>query len=1173
MPRPAKPKVVAPDAPAVHRLPATRRARLVELAQHFAPRRGGKAIAFQLPKPFPGVLPSGGGLAMDFDEDLLANMRFAGQYAAGEGLGFLGYTVLAELAQRPEFRRFSEVIAEEMTRKFIRVTSSSDESQQMRIKLINDALDKFDLKSVFRKLAEVDGLYGRANLYPEFNFPLSDEEKRSPLLISKETVPLHSLKGFKVVEPFWTYPTGYDTRDPTDPQFYKPRGWYVMGREYHASRMMSFVGREVPDILKPVYAFGGLSLTQMVKPYVDNWIRTRQNVADAVENFAQNVLKTNLETTLTGGAADDLDARIALYNAIRSSRGLMVLDQGTEDFATVALPLSGLAELQGKAQEMLCSIAAIPLVKYLGIQPSGLNADSDGVIRTFYDGLGGQQPKLFGPHMKFVLDLIMQSELGEVNPDISYSFEPLWQMSEVERAQYHKSNADTAKVYIDAGVLDPAEERERLATEEDGLYQGLDPDDLPEPPPQPGIDPQTGLPLPPGGVDPTDPEDDDGEGPGGGLPPFGGAPDPSVAQDLALDADWQEHLHPRGEGGKFTSGPAQSPALKTALHPDQFSSAVTKKLLEKLHGQVDLAHALDDPAHKQAALEAIKAKTHEKYAKVHSYLDALLKEHGQAAPKKKPSQSEAQLKLAAALDYVNSIEQGMNHGEALASLHPEQLAAVKGLSAHELHKLAGTPGSEKPPAALPQAPPAPPVSSAWLGGNPALAAAKTKAAEAQAPEPAKSAAAPLAAFKQALNPDDYTSAVTKQLIQKVHGKVQSALKQPNAVAALKNVKDNTNPKYTKVHQALNALITAQGGAAAVPAPAASKPSGPVTPSQKTKDLKAGIEANYDKVSPNLKGLMKAKLDEINTALAAPDSQAALAKLDTIDMPHGLGQKSVNDYLTSLKADHGIAPPPPKAVPSVALTPKQQAHYEAVKAAPPIVHDRVHHATTHDGQPLKAVLKASSADVPGDWYAKVTAKLEGDHEHGPHVVTELDPIIDAYTAEVSYNPLSDDHKDTLKGYQDSTCYAINDAMNSSPPKDPPPPGSALGKRIKQIKEAINKSVIPTNLPVWRGIGASFESITGFADPQQAVGKGFVHKSFASVSRNKQTSVNFAKDQTLLKFTVPAGTRGQFMPGQNGGEREIVLDSHSIFRIDKVEDGQSHGVKHLVHVTYLGRREGT
>lgn len=522
-------------------------------------------------QPWPGVVPDNvPKLAMDD----FGSIQFANSYGTvGEGLGFIGYSVLAELAQRPEFRRFAEIFAEEMTRKFVRLVSASDEPQSMRIKLLMDAFETLKLKETFRKIAEVDSLYGRANLYPDIG-RISDEEKQTPLIISKETIPLGSLRGFKVIEPFWTYPAQYDLRDPTADDFYKPNKWYVMGTTYHASRMMPFVGRPVPDILKPAYSFGGMSTTQMVKPYVDNWIRTRQNVSELIETFSQQVLSTEMDAVLSGGGAEGLDNRARLYLGAKSNRGLMIIDKEREDLKVVTSPLTELAALQAQAQEQMCSVAAVPLVKFLGITPSGLNASSDGEIRVFFDTVMAQQIRLYEPHMRFIIELIMQSVLGEVHTDISHQWEALWQMSEIELANVRSTNANTAKTYIDASVLDPQEERERLATEEDGLYQGLDPDDMPQPPMDMsgGIDPETGMPinLNDNNLDPSQndfqPKDSQDDAPDDVTKRLKAANDKEI--------DFKESEHPR-DHGKFSTKPgvasgvvarttAKSPQRRTA---------------------------------------------------------------------------------------------------------------------------------------------------------------------------------------------------------------------------------------------------------------------------------------------------------------------------------------------------------------------------------------------------------------------------------------------------------------------------------------------------------------------------------------------------------------------------------------------------------------------------------
>jgi uncharacterized protein len=67
-----------------------------------------------------------------------------------------------------------------------------------------------------------------------------------------------------------------------------------MSKQIHASRLLKIIPHPVSDLLKPAYSFGGVPLIQMAKPYVENWLRTRQSVSDLIQSFTQWVLATNL---------------------------------------------------------------------------------------------------------------------------------------------------------------------------------------------------------------------------------------------------------------------------------------------------------------------------------------------------------------------------------------------------------------------------------------------------------------------------------------------------------------------------------------------------------------------------------------------------------------------------------------------------------------------------------------------------------------------------------------------------------------------------------------------------------------------------------------------------------------------------------------------------------------
>lgn len=450
------------------------------------------AMILRPAEPLPGVLPTGATLAMDSGfTDELAN------YANGAGLGlpcgdgftpWMGYPLLAELSQRPEYRNMAERLAKQMTRKWVKITASSGEADDEttddgdteedpraeRIEALQNGLEHFNVRALFAKMAEMDAYFGRGQLYPDFGYADDAAENSKPLQIDPRKIKKGSLKGFKAIEPIWTYPANYDARNPLASNFYRPEAWYVMGQTVHRSRLLTFVSREVPDILKPAYSFGGISLSQLAKPYVDNWLRTRQGVSDIVDAFSVMVLETDTGDLTQLSGMNALINRVEAFNRFRSNRGTFVVDKTKEAFSNVSAPIAGLDKLQAQAQEQMSAVSGIPLVILLGITPGGLNASSEGEIRTFYDWVQAQQEDFFGPHLRTVLRILQLHLFGDIDESIGFEWVPLWQLDAAQRATVRKTQADTAAVYIELGVISPVEERERLAREDESDYASLD---------------------------------------------------------------------------------------------------------------------------------------------------------------------------------------------------------------------------------------------------------------------------------------------------------------------------------------------------------------------------------------------------------------------------------------------------------------------------------------------------------------------------------------------------------------------------------------------------------------------------------------------------------------------------------------------------------------------------
>jgi phage-related protein (TIGR01555 family) len=438
------------------------------------------------PVLMPGVVPgetrpliamdSGAfGAAYEYSRQLMA-------FGAAGWVGFPGYPYLAGLSTRPEYRNFAQALGTQLTREWIEIASTETAGSETKEKCkeLEQMCTDIQLKECVNLMAEHDSYYGRGQMF----LNLSSQDRSTPLVLSPKTIQKRTLKDgvsfekyFRIsaVEALWTTPNAYNAIDPGAPDFYKPTAWWMLGQQVHASRLQTVITREVSDMLKPAYNFGGISMSQLAEPYVDNWLRTRQSVANLISNFSIVTLSTAMDQLLQGNDnGETLTKRAEYFNLTRDNQGIFLLDKDREDLDMHNAPLGGLAELQAQSQEQMCSVSHTPAVILLGIAPSGFGNVAEGEIRSFYDWIAAQQENYWRKPIITVINILQLIRYGKIDPDIVVNFQPLYQMTPKELAEIRKSDGDLAASLLDRSVIDATEERERLARSPSSGYQGID---------------------------------------------------------------------------------------------------------------------------------------------------------------------------------------------------------------------------------------------------------------------------------------------------------------------------------------------------------------------------------------------------------------------------------------------------------------------------------------------------------------------------------------------------------------------------------------------------------------------------------------------------------------------------------------------------------------------------
>ena len=380
----------------------------------------------------------------------------------------------------------------------------------------------------------------------------------------------NSYRGFAVVEPQWlTYEFDPESSsDPTSLHFYEPT-YYVKadGTKIHRSWVIRIVYKEVADILKPTYYFGGLSLTQMM--YERMWC------ADKIANEAPLLAMTkrlliadgNMEQLIAEPKKSNLFFRAINY--FRDNFSIFVKRPGAQ-IQQIDTSLSDLTPVTMAQYQLAAAIAQIPVTKFLKNVPSGLQATGQYEWDDYAQKLIGIQEKWLRPFLERHFELYCRSnywtEDGQQRRDLELTveFAPIDLPKADDQTRLACSQIQAAATAVQNGILTVAEARAFLRKTGNSLYDGVTPQ-VPEilqkieDAKDPAAQQQGGMPGMPGGM-PGMP------GAGGGDPndPNAAAAqqDPSQAEVQANAGIFEQALNEikQKKGDQNAAGLADQPA-------------------------------------------------------------------------------------------------------------------------------------------------------------------------------------------------------------------------------------------------------------------------------------------------------------------------------------------------------------------------------------------------------------------------------------------------------------------------------------------------------------------------------------------------------------------------------------------------------------------------------------
>lgn len=352
-------------------------------------------------------------------------------------------------------KRIIEIVSNEMIRQGWDIEGDADESVNQKIEQLNGYKTIIDLINWAR-------LYGGAVIVMGIADGRNLEEPVDERNI-RDICWLHVFDRYQAFSNDGTF-----EKDLNNPNYGYPNLYQVNDSRtgnifvVHHSRVLRMDWCSLPPRLQNMNNGWGDSAIQSMYDELKNYSGAFANAGILLHDFVNGILTIPglSEKVATECGDKQVMNRLNILNMAKSVANTMILD-GEEKFEKITTQLSGLPELLDRFMQTLSAVCGIPVSLLFGRSAAGMNATGDNDVRNFYDLIKQYQEGKLKPCLERLVKYIFLSKEGPtrgLEPESwSIKFTPLWQNTEEQEALIRNKIAETDRIYIETGVLDPAE--------------------------------------------------------------------------------------------------------------------------------------------------------------------------------------------------------------------------------------------------------------------------------------------------------------------------------------------------------------------------------------------------------------------------------------------------------------------------------------------------------------------------------------------------------------------------------------------------------------------------------------------------------------------------------------------------------------------------------------------
>lgn len=354
-------------------------------------------------------------------------------------------------------------IPEDMIRSGIALTGEADAK---RIERVDGALSRLKIWTALQNALTWSRLFGGAGAL----ILIEGQDTAEPLRLDRVT--RGSFRGLITYDRWQVFPDWSETVQTIGPSYGLPKYWIIVdpnqygmpsagalrfNTRVHYTRFLRFKGIEAPHTRAVMEQAWGISVVERLLDRLVAFDTASAGAASLIDKaYLRTVQIKDLRQILGGpdAAISALVKNLEMIRLLQSSEGLTVLDSN-DSFQSTAYTFTGLDQVLLSFGQQLSGAADIPLTRLFGQSPAGLNSTGDSDLKTYYDGILRRQESQLREPLTLLLDIVYRHLYGEpMPPEVSFSFVPLWQLTETDKAAIDATDSASVLNAFTAGLID-----------------------------------------------------------------------------------------------------------------------------------------------------------------------------------------------------------------------------------------------------------------------------------------------------------------------------------------------------------------------------------------------------------------------------------------------------------------------------------------------------------------------------------------------------------------------------------------------------------------------------------------------------------------------------------------------------------------------------------------------